>query len=112
MHYNVHLRQLIFLRKSDCLGCTVLLCLVVCLTLLASSFFLHLSNMIVYLYTSVHSQVPSLPSLQVGTVWVNCWLVRDLNVPFGGAKMSGVGREGLKDSLEFYTEVKTVCIKH
>ena len=49
---------------------------------------------------------------QVGTVWVNCWLVRDLNVPFGGCKMSGVGREGLKDSLEFYTEVKTVCIKH
>ena len=33
-------------------------------------------------------------------------------MPFGGAKMSGVGREGLKDSLEFYTEVKTVCIKH
>ena len=64
------------------------------------------------IYTFVHSQVPSLPSLQVGTVWVNCWLVRDLNVPFGGAKMSGVGREGLKDSLEFYTEVKTVCIKH
>ena len=51
-------------------------------------------------------------TLQVGTVWVNCWLVRDLNVPFGGAKMSGLGREGLKDSLEFYTEVKTVCIKH
>lgn len=50
--------------------------------------------------------------VQVGTVWVNCWLVRDLNMPFGGAKMSGVGREGLKDSLEFYTEVKTVCIKH
>ena len=56
---------------------------------------------------------PSLSlSVKVGTVWVNCWLVRDLNVPFGGAKMSGVGREGLKDSLEFYTEVKTVCIKH
>lgn len=49
---------------------------------------------------------------QVGTVWVNCWLVRDLNVPFGGTKMSGVGREGLKDSFEFYTEVKTICIKH
>ena len=78
--------------------------------MLASSFFLHLSNM--YICTFVHSQVPSLPCLQVGTVWVNCWLVRDLNVPFGGAKMSGVGREGLKDSLEFYTEVKTVCIKH
>lgn len=48
----------------------------------------------------------------MGTVWVNCWLVRDMNVPFGGVKMSGVGREGLKDSLEFYTEVKTICIKH
>ena len=51
-------------------------------------------------------------SLQVGTVWVNCWLLRDLNVPFGGCKYSGIGREGLKDSLDFYTEVKTVCIKH
>ena len=54
----------------------------------------------------------SINVIQVGTIWVNCWLVRDLNVPFGGAKMSGIGREGLKDSLEFYTEVKTVCIKH
>ena len=53
-----------------------------------------------------------IPPFQVGTVWVNCSFMRDLNVPFGGAKMSGVGREGLKDSLEFYTEVKTVCIKH
>ncbi len=49
---------------------------------------------------------------QVGTVWVNCWLVRDLNVPFGGAKMSGVGREGIQDSLDFYTEKKTICIKY
>ncbi|KAL5493522.1 hypothetical protein EMCRGX_G014716 [Ephydatia muelleri] len=51
-------------------------------------------------------------SMEVGTVWVNCWMVRDLNMPFGGCKMSGVGREGFKDSLEFYTEAKTVCIKH
>ena len=48
--------------------------------------------------------------IQVGTVWVNCWLVRDLNVPFGGMKMSGVGREGIQDSLDFYTEKKTICI--
>ena len=33
-------------------------------------------------------------------------------MPFGGCKMSGVGREGFKDFLEFYTEAKTVCIKH
>ena len=42
MKLHVHARQLVFLRKSDCLGCAVLLCLVVCLTLLAS-FFSHLS---------------------------------------------------------------------
>lgn len=50
-------------------------------------------------------------ALHVGTVWVNCWLVRDLRVPFGGQKHSGVGREGGEYSLEFYTEQKTVCVK-
>ncbi|XP_050418098.2 2-aminomuconic semialdehyde dehydrogenase [Patella vulgata] len=49
--------------------------------------------------------------LQVGTVWANCWLVRDLNLPFGGVKESGVGREGLKDSIDFYTEEKTICLQ-
>ncbi|OQV25109.1 Aldehyde dehydrogenase family 8 member A1 [Hypsibius exemplaris] len=49
--------------------------------------------------------------LQVGTVWANCWLVRDLNMPFGGSKASGVGREGCKESLDFFTESRTVCIK-
>ena len=48
---------------------------------------------------------------QAGTVWCNCWLVRDLNMPFGGIKSSGIGREGAKDSYEFYTEAKTICIK-
>eukprot|EP00794_Sanderia_malayensis_P011433 gene11433-12626_t len=51
------------------------------------------------------------PQLEVGTIWCNCWLVRDLNMPFGGFKQSGIGREGFKDSLEFYTEVKTICVK-
>ena len=50
--------------------------------------------------------------LEVGTVWVNCWLIRTLNMPFGGVKESGVGREGLKHSYEFFTEEKTVCIQH
>ncbi|KAL2082456.1 hypothetical protein ACEWY4_022274 [Coilia grayii] len=49
--------------------------------------------------------------LQAGLVWTNCWLVRDLNLPFGGMKNSGVGREGGKDSYHFFTEVKTVTIK-
>lgn len=49
--------------------------------------------------------------LQVGTVWANCWLVRDLHVPFGGVKNSGVGREGIVQSLNFYSESKTTCIQ-
>ncbi|XP_066967947.1 2-aminomuconic semialdehyde dehydrogenase-like isoform X2 [Macrobrachium rosenbergii] len=50
-------------------------------------------------------------SLKVGTVWTNCWLVRDLDMPFGGVKNSGLGRESTQDSLEFYTEAKTICTK-
>ncbi|KAK1338040.1 hypothetical protein QTO34_001147 [Cnephaeus nilssonii] len=50
--------------------------------------------------------------LQSGLVWTNCWLIRELNLPFGGMKSSGVGREGAKDSYEFFTEVKTITIKH
>ncbi|XP_076025606.1 2-aminomuconic semialdehyde dehydrogenase [Genypterus blacodes] len=50
--------------------------------------------------------------LQAGLVWTNCWLVRDLNLPFGGMKHSGVGREGGKDSYHFFTEVKTITVKH
>ncbi|XP_064652026.1 2-aminomuconic semialdehyde dehydrogenase-like [Lineus longissimus] len=49
--------------------------------------------------------------LKVGTVWCNCWLVRDLNMPFGGVKSSGIGSEGYPYSLEFFTEAKTICIK-
>jgi len=48
--------------------------------------------------------------LQSGTVWVNCWLLRDLRVPFGGMKQSGVGREGGNEALRFFTEPKNVCI--
>lgn len=48
--------------------------------------------------------------LQVGTVWVNTWLARDLRMPFGGVKQSGLGREGAEDSLNFFTESKTVCV--
>jgi aminomuconate-semialdehyde/2-hydroxymuconate-6-semialdehyde dehydrogenase len=50
-------------------------------------------------------------ALHAGTVWINCWLLRDLRVPFGGAKESGVGREGGFESLNFFTEQKNVCVK-
>ena len=48
--------------------------------------------------------------IHTGTVWVNCWLIRDLRVPFGGMKQSGVGREGGNEALHFFTEPKNVCI--
>ena len=48
--------------------------------------------------------------IHTGTVWVNCWLLRDLRVPFGGMKQSGVGREGGNEALHFFTEPKNVCI--
>lgn len=49
--------------------------------------------------------------LDVGTVWINGWLLRDLRVPFGGMKHSGIGREGGKYSIDFYTEATTVVVK-
>jgi aminomuconate-semialdehyde/2-hydroxymuconate-6-semialdehyde dehydrogenase len=48
--------------------------------------------------------------IHTGTVWVNCWLVRDLRVPFGGMKQSGLGREGGNEALHFFTEAKNICI--
>ncbi len=49
--------------------------------------------------------------IEAGIVWVNSWFLRDLRTPFGGMKQSGIGREGGVHSLEFYTELKNVCIK-
>lgn len=49
--------------------------------------------------------------LEVGQVWVNTWMKRDLRVPFGGMKASGIGREGGRYSLEFYTEEKNICVQ-
>lgn len=49
--------------------------------------------------------------LDMGIVWVNSWLVRDLRTPFGGMKASGVGREGGLEALRFFTEPKNIFIK-
>ena len=49
--------------------------------------------------------------IDVGITWVNCWFLRDLRTSFGGAKHSGIGREGGVHSLEFYTELRNVCLK-
>lgn len=49
--------------------------------------------------------------IDTGMVWVNSWYVRDLRTPFGGMKMSGLGREGGMHSLNFYSEFTNVCVK-
>jgi acyl-CoA reductase-like NAD-dependent aldehyde dehydrogenase len=50
-------------------------------------------------------------ALVAGTVWVNCYFVRDLEAPFGGARKSGVGREGGRWSFDFFCDVKNVAFK-
>ncbi len=49
--------------------------------------------------------------IEVGIAWVNSWFLRDLRTSFGGAKQSGIGREGGVHSLEFYTEQENICLK-
>ena len=48
--------------------------------------------------------------IKAGTVWVNCYDVFDAAAPFGGFKMSGIGRELGEKGLEAYTETKTVTV--
>tara|TARA_B100001778_G_scaffold70943_1_gene56346 strand:+ start:11495 stop:12931 length:1437 start_codon:yes stop_codon:yes gene_type:complete len=50
--------------------------------------------------------------IHTGMVWINTWLHRDLRVPFGGVKDSGVGREGGRWSLGFFSEAMNICTKH
>jgi aminomuconate-semialdehyde/2-hydroxymuconate-6-semialdehyde dehydrogenase len=49
-------------------------------------------------------------NVAAGTIWINCWMLRDLRVPFGGMKSSGVGRGGGAEALRFFTDPKNVCI--
>jgi phenylacetaldehyde dehydrogenase len=50
------------------------------------------------------------PKLRAGTVWVNCHNFVDPNMPFGGFKQSGFGREHGRAVIEMYTEIKSVCM--
>jgi len=50
-------------------------------------------------------------NLKAGTVWINTWLARDLRVPFGGMKASGLGREGGNHSIDFFTEMTNVNVR-
>ena len=59
------------------------------------------------LFTGSHHRAERVSArLRAGTVWVNCFFVRDLRAPFGGAGLSGIGREGGTWSFDFYADVK------
>jgi aminomuconate-semialdehyde/2-hydroxymuconate-6-semialdehyde dehydrogenase len=49
--------------------------------------------------------------MKTGITWVNCWFLRDLRTPFGGVGLSGIGREGGRHSLDFYSELNNICIR-
>lgn len=53
-----------------------------------------------------------IPRIQAGTVWVNCHGVFDANLPFGGRKLSGIGKEHGRAAINLFTEEKTVCIAY
>ena len=46
-----------------------------------------------------------------GTVWVNCFFIRELAAPFGGARNSGIGREGGTWSFDFYCDIKNIAVR-
>jgi len=62
--------------------------------------------------TNVNTIHRAAAQIDAGTVWCNCWMIRDLRMPFGGMKQSGIGREGFDNSIEFFTEEKTICVKY
>jgi aminomuconate-semialdehyde/2-hydroxymuconate-6-semialdehyde dehydrogenase len=49
--------------------------------------------------------------LNMGIIWINCWLFRDLRTPFGGMNQSGLGREGGWEAWRFFTEPKNICVR-
>jgi betaine-aldehyde dehydrogenase/5-carboxymethyl-2-hydroxymuconic-semialdehyde dehydrogenase len=49
-------------------------------------------------------------AIRAGTVWINTFLVRDLTAPFGGCRLSGIGREGGDYALDFHSDLKTLQI--
>ena len=50
-------------------------------------------------------------AIRAGTIWTNCFLVRDLTAPFGGIGISGIGREGGDYALDFCSDLKTFQVK-
>lgn len=62
--------------------------------------------------TNVERALRVAERIKTGMVWVNSFFLRDLRTPFGGARESGLGRQGGRYSMEFWTEPKLVCMSY
>ncbi len=68
-------------------------------------------GLVAYLWSQdLNVTMRAVRELRAGTIWVNTPMFRELRAPFGGYKQSGIGRDGARGSLEFFTEPKTVSI--
>ena len=68
-------------------------------------------GLVSYVWTQdIQTMMTASRKIKAGTVWINTPMARDLRAPFGGYKMSGIGRDGLPGSIELFTEQKTVMI--
>ncbi len=64
------------------------------------------------LFTGSEARAMRIASAVVaGTVWVNCFFIRELAAPFGGSKHSGIGREGGTWSFDFYSDIKNIAVR-
>ena len=64
------------------------------------------------LFTGSEARAMRIASAVVaGTVWVNCFFIRELAAPFGGSKHSGIGREGGTWSFDFYCDIKNIAVR-
>lgn len=64
------------------------------------------------LFTSNEQRAMRIASgVVAGTVWVNCFFIRELAAPFGGSRHSGIGREGGTWSFDFYCDIKNVAVR-
>ena len=68
-------------------------------------------GLVAYVWSdNLHTITRVSQALRAGTVWVNTPLVREVRAPFGGYKASGIGRDGVRENMDFYTEQKTTQI--
>ena len=65
----------------------------------------------VFIFRDLNRAHRVIANLQAGSCWINSFNVTPVEVPFGGFKMSGIGREMGEAAIEFYTQIKSVYVE-